>query len=240
MLISPRRTLKSCGSSSMEVLRRNAPTRVRRSSPSTPPGARSPYGRLVGRLLGHGHRAELQHLERPSVAADSQLPEEDRPSHRQEDAGRRRDEERRQEEERDRGHQPVEHVLHAELPAGRPRRPRGDKRQTAEVLHLRERGHSLEEARHDRRGDAEILTAPHDPQQHLVRSGRERDHDLFDLQTRDRVVKIPARPGDRNAELVARVDEGLLVKERDRPEAELRGCPGIAWRRARRRARHRR
>jgi hypothetical protein len=36
MLISPRTTLKSCGSSSTELLRRNAPTRVRRSSPSTP------------------------------------------------------------------------------------------------------------------------------------------------------------------------------------------------------------
>ena len=112
-------------------------------------------------------------------------------------------------------------VLHAELPAGMCCRPRSDERKPAEVLHLRQRGHALEQARHDRRGDAEVLTAPHDAQQHLVRRGRERDHDLLDLEARDRVVEIPARAGHRNAELVAGVDERLLVEERDRPEAEL-------------------
>ena len=45
-LMSPLRTFRSCGSSSSEVRRRSAPTRVRRSSPSTPPGAVS--ARQVG------------------------------------------------------------------------------------------------------------------------------------------------------------------------------------------------
>ena len=40
MLMSPQRTLISCGSSSSELRRSICPSRVRRSYPSTPPGAR--------------------------------------------------------------------------------------------------------------------------------------------------------------------------------------------------------
>ena len=68
-----------------------------------------------------------------------------------------------------------------------------DERQAAEVLHLRQRGHALEQPRDDRRGDAEVLAAAHDAQEHLVRRRRERDHDLLDLVARNRVVQIPAR-----------------------------------------------
>ena len=60
-----RRTLSSCGSSSSDVRRRNAPTRVRRSSPSTPPGAvpAARSGTHASARTAPAHRAELEHLE---------------------------------------------------------------------------------------------------------------------------------------------------------------------------------
>src|SRR5205823_3701635 len=52
----PRSTLKSCGSSSIEVRRISLPTPVRRSVPSTPPGAVSP-GSSTDTLSGGGSSA---------------------------------------------------------------------------------------------------------------------------------------------------------------------------------------
>src|SRR3954463_13507505 len=99
MLIWPRSTLKSCGSSSIDVRRISLPMPVRRSVPSTPPGAVSPGrktetvsgggpsrhpdaagsgvagqedGDVVGRrLVRQPHRAELEKVEVAPVAADA-------------------------------------------------------------------------------------------------------------------------------------------------------------------------
>src|SRR5229473_1227604 len=66
-LMSPRSTLMSCGSSSMEYFRRMAPTRVTRGS-----------FRILntGPLRVLDHRAELEHLEGLAVQPAPQLTEE--------------------------------------------------------------------------------------------------------------------------------------------------------------------
>ncbi len=89
----------SCGSSSSDHFRRNVPTRVLRSSPSTPPGAtsgskRSSCAVVLGRVH---HRPELEHVEAPAVQAHAILPVEDRPAERERDGEGEHEQERREE-----------------------------------------------------------------------------------------------------------------------------------------------
>ena len=87
------------------------------------------------------------------------------------DAERRGEEERRQEEQRERSEARGRRAYLTRncQPFGC-RRPRRHEREAAEVLHLRQLGHALEQARDDRRRDAEILAAADDAEQDIVRA----------------------------------------------------------------------
>ena len=82
MLIWPRSTLNSCGSSSSDVARMNRPMRVTRGSRSSLNSGptRSLSALSVGQpRLGVGHhRAELQHVEQLAALADPLLAEQHR------------------------------------------------------------------------------------------------------------------------------------------------------------------
>src|ERR1051325_7951188 len=204
-LMSPLRTLSSCGSSSSEVRRRKVPKRVRRSSPSTPPGAGS-----CGR--GGGTRG------RPEPAP--WLAEEDRAADRDQRPEREQRDDRRREEKDERRDDPVDDVLEREVPALRVGPAGGKQRQAADVLDGKPLGDALEEARHEGDGDAELLAALDLPQQDLARRRRERDDDVLDPVLLDEALEVPARAEDRHRQ--AGLLERLLVEEADRLEAELR------------------
>ncbi len=90
MLISPRATLISCGSSSRLYRRRNRPTAVCRGITVRLVGLRRRSwitSRRSTSTIGL-HRPELQHLERHTVATDTTLPEQDRTAHRDGDHDR--------------------------------------------------------------------------------------------------------------------------------------------------------
>src|SRR5438477_3831482 len=97
----------------------------------------------------------------------------------------------------------------------------GQERDAAEVLDAVPLGDALEEARDDGDGDPELFAAPDEPEQDLVRRGRERDDHLVDAVLADDGVEIPARAGDREVERLAWIDQRILVQEGDRPEPEL-------------------
>ncbi len=79
-------------------------------------------------------------------------------------------------------------------------------------------GDPLEEARDERHLDAELLAAAGEPEQHLVRRGREGDDHVLDAALGHDAVEVPARAEHRES-LDAR--ERLLVEEPDRLQAEL-------------------
>ena len=176
--------MKSCGSSSIDVFRRNVPVRVRRSTPSTPPGARPGRGRrgplrepLPGR---RPHRPELvernsfpsrptrrcrKRIGRPSVSSVAMRGDEH---------------DRRGEDDRQPGEHPVGCVLERELPALRIARAHGDDRDSADPLELEIVGDALEQPRQHRHGDAADLASTQQIELRRVRAGREADDDMRD------------------------------------------------------------
>ena len=115
-------TLISCGSSSIDVRRRNA------ADARAAVGAFDAAGRRIGRQLQRGpdllrirlaHRAELEHLERTPVAPDSHLPEEDRAPEREPDRDRGGDQQREGEQQHEGRDDSVETVLDSKLPGAR-------------------------------------------------------------------------------------------------------------------------
>ena len=88
------------------------------------------------------------------------------------------------------------------------------------MLDVHALGHALEEARHQRDRDTELLAALDLPQEHLVRRGREGHDHVLDPVLLDQPLEIPAGPEHGHGQ--ARLVERLLVEEADRLEPELR------------------
>ncbi len=129
------------------------------------------------------------------------------------------EQQRQREQQQRRGHEPVERVLERELPALRVEPARREQRQPADVLDAQALGDPLEEAGHERDGDAELLAALDLAQQHLARRGREGDDQVLDPVLLDQPLQVPAgaEHGYRQALLLER----LLVEEADGLQAEL-------------------
>ena len=135
---------------------------------------------------------------------------------------------------------PVDGVLDGELPGPRVRSAWGDESDPAHVVDRVALGHPLEETRHDRDVDAELLAAADETEQHVVRRRRERDDHLLDAVARDRLVEIPARADDRDADLAARCRRAAPCRG-TRPASGRAAAPrAAAWRRRRRSGRRRR
>jgi hypothetical protein len=113
-------------------------------------------------------------------------------------------------------------VLDRELTALRHCRSDGKQRERTDVLDTRPHRHSLEQARHICDLDAELLAPTHQPEQYFVWRLRERDDNLADTLFVDHPLDVPARAEHRQRQGLALADEGLLVEEPDRLEAELR------------------
>src|SRR5207244_1696496 len=178
--------------------------------------------RGLGRATREAHGAELQDVEGPTISTDANLTKEDRPAERDPDRDRSRDQDWGEENERGRREKAVERVLGGELHALRVRRVRRQERNAAEVLDAVTLRNPLEEPRHDRDCDAELLAAADESQQHLVGCRGEGDDDLLDAVLVDDGVEIPACARDGQAQRAARVEERFLVEEGDRLEPELR------------------
>ena len=207
----------------MEVQRKSAPSRVRRSTPSTPPGAISvAISRCsVPALLLRFHRPELEHLEGPAIASDADLSVQDWPPKRQPHGEGYSEHQRRKQEQQEERHQAVEHVL--ELDTQRRRRALVDRQQrdAAEVVDAHVLRNALEQPRHDRDPDAATRALVHHPEHHLVGRLREREDDVLDTMRVDHLAAIPARTehGQRHTARVA--GERLLVEKTDRVEPDL-------------------
>ena len=110
--------------------------------------------RAVARLA---HRAELEQVEGASVAAHPALAEQHGAGRVQLDRGRDREQHRRECDQRHEREQPVEGVLDRELPPARVGRLQRHDRQAADVVQRRSVVDGLEQARHERHLDAQIL-----------------------------------------------------------------------------------
>src|SRR3954447_20079479 len=172
-----------------------------------------PAGRGVGRkvgqlewLGGRAHRAELPHLELAPVEAIARLPEEDRPADGQQCPHREQGEERQRDEQQQPRDEAVDRVLDRELPAFRVGSLRRQERQAAEVIDRQALGPPLEQPRHERDRNAELLAALDLTQQDLARRRGEGDHDVLDPVLLDQALEIPARTedGHRQGRLVER------------------------------------
>ena len=191
--MSPLRTLTSCGSSSSESRRMNWPTRVRRSAPSTPPGATPASGHELA-VAGASTRIER------NLSISNSWPS--RPMRRwrkrigpgelSRTASVSAREQRRQQQQRDSGDDAVERVLDRELPAARVDRRRAQQRDAAEVLDLDTVRDLLEQARHDGDLDAQLAALADHPEQDGVRRGREGHDDLFDVVAAARPARCPS------------------------------------------------
>ena len=195
--MSPLSTLKSCGSSSIEVLRRIAPTRVRRSSPSMPPGRcrRAASAPLVAR------HPQLSRIER-NLSISNVRPSRPTRSWRKSERPAERDPGCRAPPTSIKGRRTISissastrssAYLIANCQPLRVRRMRGEQRQAAEVIDRQPVGHLLEQARYQRDADSELLAALDHAQQHVVGRGREGDDHLADTVLAHDLLEIPAR-----------------------------------------------
>ena len=196
--MSPKRTLRSWGSSSSDRRRSTRPTGVDRSSSSG-------RGQLGGRADGAGrpvrvgvpvalaradHRAELQHHELAAVEADAGLAVEDRARRAELDQHGDRGQQRRDEDEQHERDEPVDRVLQRELPAVRVGRAEAQERDAAEVLDLDAPVDLLVEPRDGRDPHAQAPAAAHGRRELVRRRGGEADDDLLDAVLGDDRLEV--------------------------------------------------
>ena len=145
-----------------------APDGVRRSSPSTPPGAVSPPSRkprahrpraAPAAMPAIAHRAELVEVEQRAVAAHAALAEEDRAGRGEAHHERRARQHRREHDQQQHREHAVEGVLERELQALRVDAREGHQRQAAHRVVADAVVDRVEHARHHRHLDAELLAA---------------------------------------------------------------------------------
>ena len=215
------------------------PTQVRRSSPSTPPGATS--GGHTDHLAAHGghltrgrrrqaHAAELEHVEAVAVPADTTLAEQHGPGGADPCGQRQRPQQGSQHDQQEAGQHAVEHVLDGELPALGVDRAQAEQRQAAQVLQRQMHVHALEEARDERDLHAEGLAAAHHRQDLAVGPGQEAEDHMPGAGLGDHALQVVggAQHGCRAlGHHLVRRRVGVQVSHRPQPQSRLGGQPHL-------------
>ncbi len=215
-------TFTSCGSSSSDERRRNIPKRVRRSSPSTPPGATStgaPPTCVAAAEPRIDRNFSISKM-RPSRPTRRWRKKIGRPTETstpiatatKSGASRTR----------------VSSAISLSTAyLTRNRHDVGDEGwiessgNAAEVVDGHVAWDPLEQTRDERHPDAAAVALVDHAQHHLVRRGREREDDVPDAVPFDGVDEIPARAEHWQRRLVVSGDHRFLVEKADRRESDL-------------------
>ncbi len=213
-LMSPRSTLKSCGSSSSDVSPEEGPDR----GPPVVAGGRHPRARLLG-VDPHG--PELEDGEHRPIHPHPLLPVEHRPAAGQLHRQGHHQHHRRDDEQRQRREQDVEGALGDQVPALQRSALEADDGQPAELLQAAVERHVLEEVG----DDLHVHGAQREPlhqrlqQRHVL--GREREDHLVHRLLVEDLLQLVGRPDDRHATHRGPGQEEVAGEDAGDPEAEL-------------------